>query len=143
VNSSEPTSDTWQQRAACIGEPPELWFPPSGRGEKLDYSLAQRICDRCPVQPECLEHALIHGERHGMWGGRTEHQRHKIRRRRPTRRPCARCGRLVTMTATAARYCDDCRTPARTESQRRYIGGVSDWPPTVTVRRSTTNQEPQ
>lgn len=135
---------TWQQRAACIGEPPELWFPPSGRGEKLDYSEAQRICDRCPVQPECLEHALTHNERYGMWGGHTERQRRRLQRQRPIRRLCARCGQVFTLRTQSARYCDDCRTPARAESQRRYIASQSDWPPTVTTRRSNhTNQEAQ
>lgn len=42
----------WQTLAACTGEPTELWFPQKGRGAKLDYTKAQQICDRCPVQPE-------------------------------------------------------------------------------------------
>lgn len=135
----------WQTRAACIGEPPELWFPPRGKGERVDYTEAQRICDRCPVQPECLEHALTHNERYGMWGGRTERQRWKIQRRRPNRRVCARCGQVALLNANAARYCDGCRRDARTESLRRHAAatGHVGWPPSVTVRRSTTNQEPQ
>jgi hypothetical protein len=33
------------------------------------------VADRCPVKAECLEWALEHDARHGMWGGKTPRER--------------------------------------------------------------------
>lgn len=68
----------WQQRAACRGSDPELFFP--DRGEDADP--AKKICADCPVRQECLEAALARGERFGIWGGMSERERRKIRRTR-------------------------------------------------------------
>lgn len=43
---------------------------------------AQKICERCEVRAECLEYALEHDERYGIWGGMTETARMKLRRNR-------------------------------------------------------------
>lgn len=42
---------------------------------------ARRICARCEVQPQCLEYAL-HRPEWGIWGGKSENERRKIRRER-------------------------------------------------------------
>ena len=33
------------------------------------------MCRGCEVQPECLEYALRHGEKFGIWGGMSERER--------------------------------------------------------------------
>jgi WhiB family redox-sensing transcriptional regulator len=47
-------------------------------GENHKISAARIICGRCDVREACLEYALEHGERYGMWGGMTENQRRKL-----------------------------------------------------------------
>jgi len=73
---------TWEARALCLGHrEPELWFPVRGG----DYSRARAICRACPVRLECLSDAIATepgslDERHGMRGGLTPPQRHRLAR---------------------------------------------------------------
>lgn len=62
---------SWQDRAACKGAQPEVFFPL----READASSAITLCGRCPVRVECLSHALEHDERYGVWGGMTERER--------------------------------------------------------------------
>lgn len=79
---SRPRADTrWQERAACIGLPSEVFFPENKRHVLLG---ARRVCDACPVKSECLEHALAQNEWHGIWGGLSVDQRRELVRRRKT-----------------------------------------------------------
>jgi WhiB family redox-sensing transcriptional regulator len=71
-------------RAACRAEDPELFFPITTAGLALAQAgAAKAVCDRCPVQPDCLSYALITGQDYGIWGGTTReerwpaHQRHR------------------------------------------------------------------
>ncbi len=66
---------SWYDRAACRGEPTDLWFPE--RGESLE--IARRICRSCPVAKACLEYAFAGNERIGMYGGWSERERRKVR----------------------------------------------------------------
>lgn len=38
------------------------------------------ICKNCPVSVECLEYAMAHDERYGIWGGYTERERRRLKR---------------------------------------------------------------
>ena len=67
----------WQERALCSQTDPEAFFPEKG-GSTRD---AKRICRRCEVKAECLDYALNHDERHGIWGGLSERERRKLKRR--------------------------------------------------------------
>ena len=58
----------------CHGEDPELWF----HGTKRATAKAKAICVRCPVQQACRQHALDNEIGHGVWGGLTPTERHKI-----------------------------------------------------------------
>ena len=42
---------------------------------------AKRICQGCEVRAECLEYALANDERFGLWGGLSERERRKLKRR--------------------------------------------------------------
>lgn len=67
----------WQERALCSQVDPEAFFPEEGGSTRE----AKRICSRCEVKSECLEYALAHDERFGIWGGLSERERRKLKRR--------------------------------------------------------------
>lgn len=69
------TVGSWQDQAGCLDADPELFFPE--RGAYTDGVRA--LCGRCPVQAQCLEHALVHRENHGVWGGLTPPERQALR----------------------------------------------------------------
>jgi len=68
---------TWQERALCAQTDPEAFFPEKGGSTRE----AKRICTTCEVRAECLEYALEHDERFGIWGGLSERERRRIKRR--------------------------------------------------------------
>ena len=65
----------WWDNAACRTSHPDVFFPT--RGE--DTHEAKAICAGCPVASECLAGALERREMFGIWGGRSERQRRRIR----------------------------------------------------------------
>jgi WhiB family transcriptional regulator, redox-sensing transcriptional regulator len=69
--------DVWQDRAACFGIEPDVFFPVSE--EEAGPALA--FCTVCPIRRDCLAWALKNGERYGVWGGTTEQQRRRLQRR--------------------------------------------------------------
>lgn len=69
---------TWQERGLCNQVDPELWFPEKGGSTRE----AKQICAGCPVRTECLDYALTHDERFGIWGGLSERERRRHPRRR-------------------------------------------------------------
>lgn len=66
----------WQEQALCAQTDPEAFFPEKG-GSTKD---AKRICKACAVRDECLEYALEHDERFGIWGGLSERERRRWKR---------------------------------------------------------------
>jgi WhiB family redox-sensing transcriptional regulator len=70
----------WTLRAKCVSYEPELFFGTEQRPALTvaDISRARSICHNCPVRMECLTHALIHPERHGIWAGTTGRERERI-----------------------------------------------------------------
>ena len=67
----------WQERALCAQTDPEAFFPEKG-GSKRE---AKKVCTGCEVRAECLEYALANDERFGIWGGLSERERRKLKRR--------------------------------------------------------------
>ena len=74
---SDDAELSWQERALCAQTDPEAFFPEKG-GSTRD---AKRICGSCEVRSECLEYALENDERFGIWGGLSERERRKLKRR--------------------------------------------------------------
>jgi WhiB family transcriptional regulator, redox-sensing transcriptional regulator len=66
----------WQENALCAQTDPEAFFPEKGGSTRE----AKRICSGCDVRAECLEYALAHDERFGIWGGLSERERRRLRR---------------------------------------------------------------
>jgi len=67
----------WQERALCAQTDPEAFFPEKGGSTRE----AKKVCTGCEVRGECLEYALAHDERFGIWGGLSERERRKLKRR--------------------------------------------------------------
>ncbi|MGH9115588.1 MAG: WhiB family transcriptional regulator [Acidimicrobiales bacterium] len=78
----QPAERSWQRRANCMGVDPDLFFPERGASTRE----AKEVCRGCVVREDCLEHALANGEKFGIWGGLSERERRKIRRRRALER---------------------------------------------------------
>lgn len=76
----------WQADAACRDTETDIFFPAS----ESDAGPALAVCRICPVRHECLEWALATRQNDGIWGGATDSERRRIRRRRAaTARPAA------------------------------------------------------
>ncbi|MBG6083975.1 WhiB family transcriptional regulator [Zhihengliuella flava] len=67
----------WQTEALCAQTDPEAFFPEKG-GSTRD---AKKVCGACNVRSECLEYALANDERFGIWGGLSERERRRLRKR--------------------------------------------------------------
>ena len=70
------TDDQWQERALCAQTDPEAFFPEKGGSTRE----AKRICLGCEVRDACLDYALAHDERFGIWGGLSERERRRLKR---------------------------------------------------------------
>ncbi|WP_432762022.1 WhiB family transcriptional regulator [Saxibacter everestensis] len=67
----------WQDEALCAQTDPEAFFPEKGGSTRE----AKRVCTTCDVRSECLEYALENDERFGIWGGLSERERRKLKKR--------------------------------------------------------------
>ncbi|MEO8827684.1 WhiB family transcriptional regulator [Lapillicoccus sp.] len=68
---------TWQERSLCAQTDPEAFFPEKGGSTRE----AKKVCIGCEVRAECLEYALAKDERFGIWGGLSERERRKLKKR--------------------------------------------------------------
>ena len=66
----------WAAYAKCLQAEPETFFPEKGGSTRE----AKRICALCEVREPCLQYALDHDERFGIWGGLSERERRKLKR---------------------------------------------------------------
>ncbi len=67
----------WYASGACRDLPAD-WFHPE-RGEST--TNAKSVCTICPVRVPCLDWALTNHEKFGIWGGTSERERRRIKRR--------------------------------------------------------------
>ena len=75
---SADLASPWMADARCRDLPPAVFFPSDGAG----VEVARRYCADCAVRMACLEYALEHHIDHGVWGGASERERHRIGRSR-------------------------------------------------------------
>jgi len=76
IGADDAGEQSWQDRALCAQTDPEAFFPETGGSTRE----AKRVCRGCEVRAECLEYALEHDERFGIWGGLSERERRRLRR---------------------------------------------------------------
>jgi WhiB family redox-sensing transcriptional regulator len=68
----------WYDQAACLdGVDADAFFPDRGGSTRT----ARRVCASCPVKTDCLDYALANDERFGVWGGLSERERRRLKRR--------------------------------------------------------------
>jgi WhiB family redox-sensing transcriptional regulator len=65
----------WKAEGLCAQTDPDAFYPEKGEST----GPAKRICQACPVRPECLADALARGERFGVWGGTSDRERRRLR----------------------------------------------------------------
>ncbi|MEV5942722.1 WhiB family transcriptional regulator [Streptomyces sp. NPDC051994] len=63
-----------QGSALCAETDPEVFYPSKG-GSTVQ---AKQLCFACPERLACLDYALTHGERFGIWGGMTSRERRRL-----------------------------------------------------------------
>ena len=77
VELDDDNALSWQTDALCAQTDPEAFFPEKGGSTRE----AKRICQVCEVKADCLEYALAHDERFGIWSGLSERERRKLKKR--------------------------------------------------------------
>lgn len=75
--SAGAAEEEWYDRALCAQTDPEAFFPEKGGSTRE----AKKICTGCEVRAECLSYALANDERFGIWGGLSERERRRLKRR--------------------------------------------------------------
>ena len=73
----DEVDSAWMDDAPCAQTDPEAFFPEKGGSTRE----AKKVCQTCDVRSECLEYALAHDERFGIWGGLSERERRKLKKR--------------------------------------------------------------
>ena len=68
----------WRAEGLCAAKDPDIWFSVGA----VEHKYAKTICRQCPVQAECLRYAMEAPVEHGIWGGMTERERRRARRKR-------------------------------------------------------------
>lgn len=84
VSQSWDTSQTWRADAACTG-----WSPASENDSdpffeaaaKAQRKAAEYCKELCPVLQHCGAWALKQDQQYGVWGGMTERDRQKLKKR--------------------------------------------------------------
>ncbi len=79
----------WRGDASCRDTDPELYFPSGSTGAAHEQiEAAKSVCRSCPVQGPCLRFAIETNQEDGVWGGRDEQERRRLRKAwREARRP--------------------------------------------------------
>lgn len=77
ITGIDEDTSSWQANALCAQTDPEAFFPEKGGSTRE----AKSVCKVCEVKQECLEYALANDERYGIWGGLSERERRKLKRR--------------------------------------------------------------
>ena len=68
-HSDQHGTDHWMADGKCrdAKHDADWWWPQYGNDSCIRVALA--ICVTCPVRDRCLDFALEHNEREGIWGG--------------------------------------------------------------------------
>jgi WhiB family redox-sensing transcriptional regulator len=78
TSTSTTAAPAWHELALCAQTGPDFFFPEPG----TSLRDAKRLCGACEGRAGCLEYALTHDERFGVWGGLSERERLALRQSR-------------------------------------------------------------
>jgi WhiB family redox-sensing transcriptional regulator len=78
IGSATGAYGAWREQALCAQTGPDFFFPEPGGSVRE----AKRLCLACAGREACLQYALAHDERFGVWGGLSEQERARLRRER-------------------------------------------------------------
>lgn len=80
LNFELPTPQAWMEDAACVGQPPDLWFPKASESG----AAAKEVCATCPVAGECIDYAMsdTNSYMYGIYGGLGGKLRRELRAER-------------------------------------------------------------
>ena len=74
--------DGWRREASCRETDPALFFPVGTTDRALaEIEAAKAVCAACRVRQACLDFAMETNQEAGIWGGRSEDERRRLRRR--------------------------------------------------------------
>ena len=110
------TPPAWTSDALCAQVDGDLFFPEKGGSSKE----AKKVCAECPIRVECLQYALDHGERYGIYGGLSERERRKLQpRKQNLTLTCEHCGNSFNAARSTVRFCSNrCSNRARLANRR-------------------------
>ena len=81
IRTHDWDAEDWRDKASCRDTSPELFFPIGTTGLALDQiEAAKQVCEECPVANQCLEFALATNQEAGVWGGKAEDERRRLRK---------------------------------------------------------------
>lgn len=72
--------DDWRNSANCAGLDSRVFYA-EGKGSTAQVHQAKRICAACPVRQQCADWAIQTGEFYGVWGGMSQQELRRKRRR--------------------------------------------------------------
>ena len=80
----------WMEHGSCRNTAynPEWWWPERGDADHGNTPLALSICGKCNVRDLCLDYAIQHKEREGIWGGLMPAARNALAAARRIRKAC-------------------------------------------------------
>lgn len=120
----------WVGEAVCTSVDPEIFHPEKGGSTKE----AKIVCAACPVATLCLQWALDHDERFGVYGGYSERERRRIKRGeilRPlpppverTRKRCEWCRGWFTGEQTYC--CTNCSSCGTRHARLEKLAAIRD-----------------
>lgn len=67
----------WISGALCAQTGPDVFFPEQGETAEL----AKQVCSGCHYKDPCLQYALDHDEKFGVWGGLDQAELRRLRGR--------------------------------------------------------------
>jgi len=70
---------SWDKRAVCKQEDPELFFPVSYQVQLPQVIAAKKVCARCPILAACHTYVTAHPQDDGIWAGLTPRERRALR----------------------------------------------------------------
>lgn len=110
----------WTHGALCAQVDMDVFYPEKGESTKS----AKQICAGCDVREQCLEYALEHIERFGVWGGLSERERRTLlngrtKRGEKRRPPCGTANAYTYHRRYGEEACQACRDAQNTYTKLR------------------------